>query len=132
MNCGRFRFLIQQRFDVEISPQDDHALLIHLETCESCQKFHHQVQQVILASEELAVPEELLPQKAEALARKIMEELPPPKKSFFGSFFNIFSSFNKNGTPPKAAQSIRQGQGQAQTQAQARESAFPHVQRQPG
>jgi hypothetical protein len=119
MNCGRFRFLIQQRFDVEISPQDDHALLIHLETCESCQKFHHQVQQVILASEELAVPEELLPQKPEALARKIMEELPAPKKSIFGSFFAMFGGLNKNGTPPKIAAPIRQ----------ARESAFPHPQR---
>jgi predicted regulator of Ras-like GTPase activity (Roadblock/LC7/MglB family) len=116
MNCGRFRFLIQQRFDVEISSQDDHALLTHLETCESCQKFHHQVQQVILASEELPLPEELLPQKVEALARKIMEELPQPKKSLFGAIFGIFGG-NKNGSPKSTPT------------RPPRESAFPHVHR---
>ncbi len=63
MHCGDFRYLIQKRFDVELSPQDDRALLIHLETCDSCQKFYHQMQQVIIAAEELDLTEDLLPQQ---------------------------------------------------------------------
>src|ERR1700679_3348263 len=96
MNCARYRFLIQQRFDVEIAPQDDHSLLIHLESCDSCQKFHHQVQQVILASEELPIPEELLPQKLETLARSVIEQLPQPK---LGGFPGLLSFLKKDSTP---------------------------------
>src|SRR5580700_22666 len=76
MNCGDFRYLIQRRFDVELSSLDDRALLIHLETCESCQRFYHQVQQVIIAAEEMSLPEDLLPQQPELLSNKIFQNIP--------------------------------------------------------
>jgi len=79
MNCGDFRYLIQRRFDVELSPQDDRALLIHLETCDSCQKFYHQVQQVIIAAEELELSEDLLPEKPQSLLSNIVEQIPQEK-----------------------------------------------------
>lgn len=127
MNCGRFRFLIQQRFDVEISPQDDHALLIHLETCESCQKFHHQVQQVILASEELPIPEELLPPKLEALARTVMEQLPQPKQGPMAKVMEVLEKLKgllpqKNGKLPAITTASNASRG----------SSFPHVTRHGG
>jgi len=110
--------LIQERFDMEISPQDDHALLIHLETCESCQKFHHQVQQVILASEDLPLPEELLPQNLESLARKIMLELPLPHKSLISYLTQMLNRFKKNGTTKSGT--VKGG---------SKASPFPHIKR---
>ncbi len=95
--------MIQERFDVEISPQDDHALLIHLETCDSCRLFHHQVQQVILASEDLPLPEELLPQKPEALSQRIVTELPEPPKGWFNSLLLLIDRFKGNGKPKSQA-----------------------------
>src|ERR1700722_137897 len=76
MNCSDFRYLIQRRFDVELSSTDDRALLIHLETCESCQKFYHQVQQVIIAAEEMNLPDDLLPPQSELLVNKIVQNIP--------------------------------------------------------
>ncbi len=72
MNCRRFRFLIQQRFDMDIAPQDERMVGAHLESCESCAKFHHQLQQVIMAAEEVPLPDEMSPSPPEALARNIM------------------------------------------------------------
>ena len=120
MNCTRFRFLIQQRFDREISPQDDRALLIHLETCESCQKFHHQVQQVILAAEELPIQEDLLPIKLESLARKIFEQLPEPKTSLLDTLVKFFQNLTLKG----GGEGVQTDQQMYQSQSQ-----FPHVRR---
>ncbi len=99
MNCGDFRYLIQRRFDVELSPADDRALLIHLETCESCQKFYHQVQQVIIAAEEMEISEEILPQNPERLLNAVLENIPNEKpgiKTTILSFFSRFGLFGNN------------------------------------
>src|ERR1700678_1177033 len=93
MNCSRFRFLIQQKLDMELSPQDERILLAHLESCESCAKFHHQLQQIVLAIEEIPLPDEMAPLKLEALARDIMQQLPPPQPSIISFVNNIFGSF---------------------------------------
>lgn len=76
MNCTDFRHLIQRRFDIELPPQEDRSLLIHLETCDSCQNFYHQLQQVIIAAEELELSEDLLPEKPEELLNKILDNMP--------------------------------------------------------
>ncbi len=101
MNCNRFRFLIQQRFDTEISPQDDRALLAHIETCESCQKFHHQVQQIILATEELNIPEELQPAGLDELASKIKAELPVSKQNLLETAFGMLNSLKESAIVKK-------------------------------
>ncbi|PWU02650.1 MAG: hypothetical protein C5B53_01400, partial [Candidatus Melainabacteria bacterium] len=123
MNCNRFRFLIQQRFDTEISPQDDRALLMHLETCESCQKFHHQVQQVILAAEELPIQDDLLPIKLESLARRIMEQLPQPKQNLLDTVRGFLQNLGakKNGSE-KYANTAKA----APRSAPKQQSIFPH------
>ena len=128
MNCNRFRFLIQQRFDTEISPQDDRALLMHLETCDSCQKFHHQVQQVILAAEELPIQDDLLPVKLESLARRIMEQLPQPKQNLLDTVRGFLQNLGskKNGSE-KLAGPVRP----TRTAPQKPASPFPHINRQP-
>ncbi len=92
MNCGDFRYLIQRRFDVELSPPDDRALLIHLETCESCQKFYHQVQQVIIAAEEMNLPEDLLLPQSELLGNKIIQNIPHYESGILAVFSQLLSS----------------------------------------
>lgn len=89
MNCGDFRYLIQRRFDVELSPQDDRALLIHLETCDSCQKFYHQVQQVIVAAEELELSEELLPPTPDTLFANAVANIPAEKPGLKNIFMSL-------------------------------------------
>ncbi len=83
--------------------------MAHLESCEPCAKFHHQLQQVILAAEEVPLPDEMLPQKEEQLARLIMQQLPAPKSSPLAFLTNFFGKF-KNGKTAAATSS----------------SAFPH------
>ena len=33
-NCNKFRCLIEQQFDVDLTPQDDRMLMSHLDQCE--------------------------------------------------------------------------------------------------
>ena len=122
MNCGDFRYLIQRRFDVELPPQDDRALLIHLETCDSCQKFYHQMQQVIIAAEELDLSEDLQPRQPEDLFNKILLSLPVEKSnltSFIISFLQRFGFMNnrekinpqeENGLLPPSNRAVAQKQ----------------------
>src|ERR1700722_4856145 len=93
MNCGDFRYLIQRRFDVELSSSDDRALLIHLETCESCQKFYHQVQQVIVAAEEMTLPDDLLPKRSEVLSNSIFQTIPHYQTGFLAVLSKFLSRF---------------------------------------
>ena len=103
MNCGDFRYLIQRRFDVELTSSDDRALLIHLETCESCQKFYHQVQQVIIAAEEMSLADDLLPPQPDSLSSKIFLNIPHQESGILAAVSEFFShlpflkSFKKTG-----------------------------------
>lgn len=119
MNCSRFRFLIQQRFDMDIAPQDERMVGAHLESCESCAKFHHQLQQVIMAAEEVPLPDEMSPSPPEALARNIMEGLPQPKVSPFDFITKLFAKKEK-----ELPTSIDRGGDRGGSQTK-----FPHVNR---
>lgn len=102
-NCNRHRHLIQQKFDIDLSPQDEREVVRHMEQCESCAKFHHQLQQVIMAAEEVQLPEEMQPPHPEALARTIMEQVPQGKPSpfaFLTKIFEMFSGKGKEGPAP--------------------------------
>ena len=114
-NCNKFRFLIQQQFDVDLTPQDERMLMSHLDQCESCAKFQHQLQQVIMAAEEVPLPDEYLPPNPEALARTIMSELPAQKSSFFAKLLEpltaMFAGKGKKDSPTDSG------------------IAFPHVSR---
>jgi predicted regulator of Ras-like GTPase activity (Roadblock/LC7/MglB family) len=122
MNCSRFRFLIQQKFDLDLAPQEERIVLAHLESCESCAKFYHQLQQVILAAEEASLPDEILPANAEQLARMIMSQLPATKASPFAFITNLFQK--KEAPPPMEDTRVRRGPtGKQQTAAG---SSFPH------
>jgi len=121
MNCSRFRFLIQQKFDLDLAPQEERIVLAHLESCESCAKFYHQLQQVILAAEETSLPDEILPANEEQLALMIMSQLPATKASPFAFFTNLF---RKKEAPPKM-EDTRGRRGPAGKQATAG-SSFPH------
>ena len=118
MNCNRFRFLIQQRFEFELPSQDERLLAAHLDSCESCLRFEHQIDQVIQAAQELPFPEEAVPINLESVARMIMQQLPQPKSSPMEIFARIFGG-GKDKAPKKEAP--------AQT---ATGSHFPHVKRQ--
>lgn len=78
-------------------------LSAHLETCESCAKFHHQIQQVLLAADDVQLPDDLTPPQPEALARAIMEDLPEQKASPFAVFGNLFKGKDKQDkkAPPE-------------------------------
>ena len=104
MTCNRFRTLIQQRFDQDLTTQDHRALINHLEGCESCAKFDHQLDQMIQAAQDTPAPDEVRPQNPEALARLIMEQLPQKKGSLTSMIMGIFGGFG-GGKPkaPKAA-----------------------------
>ncbi len=80
---------------MDIAPQDERMVGAHLESCESCAKFHHQLQQVIMAAEEVPLPDEMSPSPPEALARNIMEGLPQPKSSPFAFISKLFAKKEK-------------------------------------
>lgn len=81
---------------MDLQAQDERMLSAHLETCESCAKFHHQIQQVLLAADDVQLPDDLTPPQPEALARAIMEDLPEQKASPFAMFGNMFKGKEKS------------------------------------
>src|SRR5688572_13774480 len=91
MNCSRFRFLIQQWFDSAMSPQDERQVMAHLESCDSCSRFQHQLEQVIQSAPEVPLPDECLPSNLEALAKRIMVETPQEKPGFLSMIKGLFS-----------------------------------------
>ncbi|MBP9091005.1 roadblock/LC7 domain-containing protein [bacterium] len=97
MSDAEYRLLIQRSFDEELSKQEHRAFVNHLETSDSGQKFHHQLDQMIQAAQDTPLPDDLRPQNPEALARTIMEQLPQKKGSIFAMFANLFG-----GGQPKA------------------------------
>jgi predicted regulator of Ras-like GTPase activity (Roadblock/LC7/MglB family) len=97
MSDAEYRLLIQRSFDEELSKQEHRAFVNHLETSDSGQKFHHQLDQMIQAAQDTPLPDDLRPQNPEALARTIMEQLPQKKGSIFAMFTNLFG-----GGQPKA------------------------------
>src|SRR5437870_7236268 len=125
MNCNRFRFLIQQNFDAELSPQDEQMLFDHLDSCQSCSRFQHQIDQVIQASLEMPITEEAMPTNLESLARIVMQQLPQQKGSVLGIFGNLFGGGGrkKEAKPAKPAAAAQKSSGG---------SRFPHVNRQKG
>jgi predicted regulator of Ras-like GTPase activity (Roadblock/LC7/MglB family) len=100
---------------MDVAPQEERMVSAHLESCESCAKFHHQLQQVIMAAEEVPLPDEMAPNPPEALARNIMEGLPQPKASPFEFIFKMFAKKAKE--PVSDRNSDRNA------------SKFPHVNR---
>ncbi len=98
MNCTRYRYLIQKNFDTDLTKQDENSLLKHLDTCDSCGKFNHQIQQVIASTNDLNLPKSILPTSPEVICKKIIEELPKPKNSIV----DLISSFITNLTKPKS------------------------------
>src|SRR2546425_4508916 len=121
MNFNRFRFLIQQRFEFELSRQDDQMLAAHLDSCQSCARFEHQLDQVVQAASELPLPEEAVPTNLESVARMIMQQLPQPKGSPFAIFGNIFGGGKSKEPKQKKEEPVAAQQGG---------SRFPHVKRQ--
>lgn len=101
---------------MDVAPQEERSVGNHMESCESCAKFHHQLQQVIMASEEVPLPDDMAPPKLESLARTIMENLPQPKQSPFAFFAKLFGGGEKK--EDKKAQP-----------AASSASRFPHVSR---
>jgi predicted regulator of Ras-like GTPase activity (Roadblock/LC7/MglB family) len=106
---------------LDLAPQEERIVLAHLESCESCAKFYHQLQQVILAAEEASLPDEILPANEEQLARMIMSQLPATKASPFAFFTKLFQK--KEAPPPM--EDVRVKRGPAGKQA-AGGSSFPH------
>ncbi|MBX9939614.1 MAG: roadblock/LC7 domain-containing protein [Candidatus Obscuribacterales bacterium] len=103
MSDAQFRLLIQRSFDEELSKQENRALLDHLDSSESGQKFHHQLDQMIQAAQDMPLPDELKPQNPEALARMIMEQLPQKKGNIFGFLTGLFGG-GGGGKPKQKAE----------------------------
>jgi predicted regulator of Ras-like GTPase activity (Roadblock/LC7/MglB family) len=117
MNCSRFRFLIQQWFDAPLSAQDERMLTAHIESCDSCARFQHQLDQVVQGTPDVALPDECLPSNLEALAKRIMDQIPQEKPGFFGMFKNLFGGGGGGGkkasAPAKGGkQAAAKGKGQ--------------------
>ena len=102
MTCNRFRTLVQQRFDQDLTTQDHRALINHLEGCESCAKFDHQLDQMIQAAQDTPAPDEVRAQNPEALARLIMEQLPQKKSSIVNMLMGMFSGGGSKAPKAKA------------------------------
>src|SRR5262249_29535495 len=125
MNCNRFRFLIQQSFDMELSPQDEQLVSAHLDSCQSCSRFQHQIDQVVQAAVELPIPEEGALTSIESAARMIMEQLPQQKGNFLSAISGLFGGGGGKGKEPKP-----QKQKAAPVEDRgAGGSRFPHVRR---
>jgi predicted regulator of Ras-like GTPase activity (Roadblock/LC7/MglB family) len=114
MNCSRFRFLIQRKFDENLGPSDDSQLLAHIESCPSCTRFFQQMEKLVQTASDLTLPEDAVPENLESLARLIMQQLPAQKVSVFSFFENLFSK-NKAAAKPAINKPA---------------SHFPHVKRQ--
>lgn len=115
MSDAQFRLLIQRSFDEELTKQEHRSLVNHLETSESGQKFHHQLEQMIQASQDSPLPDELHPQNPEALAKRIIEQMPQKKTSFLSMFAALFGGGiggNKNAGG-KSTSSKPMGKGPA-------------------
>ena len=106
---------------MELPPQDEQLLAAHLESCQSCSRFQHQIDQVIQAAAELPIPEDAVPTNLESLARMIMQQLPQPKGSFLSVFAGLFGGGKPKEAKQKAAPAAQQPSG----------SKFPHVRRKP-
>ncbi len=109
---------------MDIAPQDERMVGAHLESCESCAKFHHQLQQVIMAAEEVPLPDEMSPSPPEALARNIMEGLPQPKTSPFDFILKLFAKKEK-----ELPTSIDRGDRGGDRGGSGSPTKFPHVNR---
>src|SRR5258706_7924771 len=130
MNCNRFRFLIQQRFEFDLARQDDTMLGGHLDSCQSCARFEHQLDQVVQSAGELPLPEETVPTNLESLARMIMQQLPQPKASPLNIFGNLFGGGGGAKTKePKQKKNQKEQQHEEEAPAGG-SSRFPHVKRQ--
>ncbi len=138
MNCSRFRFLIQQWFDGQLEPQEEQMLMSHLDACDSCERFRHQIDQVVQSAPEVPLPEECLPGNLEALARRVMQELPQDKPGFMDGIKNMFGG--TAGAGAKRERPSQRGKEKAPAGAPAaaagptgkdadKNSAFPHVRR---
>jgi len=112
MSDAEYRLLIQRSFDEELSKQEHRAFVNHLETSDSGQKFHHQLDQMIQAAQDTPLPDDLRPQNPEALARMIMEQLPQKKGSIFAMFTNLFGGGQPKAKSSQAKESGR-GAGKA-------------------
>src|SRR5579871_3687445 len=103
MNCSRFRFLIQQWFDeTTLSQQDERMMIQHVESCDSCQRFQHQLEQIIQSTPEVPLPDECLPSNLEALAKRIMVEIPQEKPGFMSMLKSMLPFLGGGSGTPKA------------------------------
>jgi len=107
MNCAEFRHLIQKRFDEDLSRQQSSSLDSHLEACESCARFDHQMVQMIEGAEEAPLPDEYMPPNPESLTKQVQQQLPQQKGNIFGAITSMFG-------------------GGAKAQQKSQTSSFPH------
>lgn len=98
MSCHEYRYLIQHRFDEDLDADEVESVDDHIDQCESCQKFEHQLDQMIQGAEEMPLPEELTPPNPEALAKMVQDKLPQQKSSVFSMFTEMFSGGNKQAS----------------------------------
>ncbi|MFZ8469311.1 hypothetical protein ACO1MP_14215, partial [Staphylococcus aureus] len=68
----------------------------HVESCDSCGRFSHQIEQVCQAALEVPLPEECCPASLEALAGKIMQTMPTEKQGFLSTIKNMISAPKKD------------------------------------
>ena len=84
-------------------------MINHLEGCESCGKFDHQLDQMIQAAQDTPAPDEVRPQNPEALARLIMEQLPQKKGSLVGMIMGVFGGAGGASKAPKQQKPAKPG-----------------------
>ncbi|MBZ0186356.1 MAG: zf-HC2 domain-containing protein, partial [Candidatus Obscuribacterales bacterium] len=118
MNCSDFRYLIQQRFDEELNGNDAGSVDEHIDDCESCARFDHQLEQMIQGAEEASMPEELAPPNPEALAKLVQQQLPQQKGNFLSMIAGMFQPTTK--PEPK-----KKGKGKG-TKSKGSSTSFPH------
>lgn len=83
MNDASFRFLIQQQFDEELSPQQSYALERYLETNQQGANFYSYLKQIADSAIEIELPAVYRPEDGEELSRYILEALPEAHDSIF-------------------------------------------------
>ena len=93
-------------------------LIAHLETCQSCAHFYHQLEQVVSNSPGVALPDEYLPDDLEALAKQVIIAIPQEKSGLMG-FVTTLWPFGKKA----------ESQSSLQRAGQKGSTQFPHVQR---
>lgn len=92
LNCGQFRFLIQQGFDgADLQDQTQASIKKHREACSTCSQFHNHLVALVSAANMMNTPSETQLADFEGVVQQIFEDLDDDsRRGFIEILCNLF------------------------------------------